>query len=396
MRQILTVSEINRYLKNIITKDILLSGFLVRGEISNYKNHYSGHMYFTLKDETSLIKCVMFRTYNSELKFNPENGMRVIIGGYISVFERDGQYQLYVESMQPDGIGALHLAFEQLKQKLEREGLFDHIYKKPLPLLPRAVGVVTSSTGAVLRDIINIIGRRYPNINIKVCPVAVQGEGAAKQISRAIDRFNKLCCVDVLILARGGGSLEELWAFNEEIVARSIFKSEIPVVSAIGHETDYTISDFVADLRAPTPSAAAEIVVPEKVALKNGLNNLIYRLASSLNKNLVVQKSRLLRLTESAAFKQPFDRVYQERMRLDILQKSLIRALQMNFSTYKTRFAVLAGKLDALSPLTIMARGYSIVKDKESGKVIQSVNDVYNGTELEINLRDGTVGCIVK
>jgi exodeoxyribonuclease VII large subunit len=388
MRQILTVSEINRYLKNIITKDILLSGLLVRGEISNFKSHYSGHMYFTLKDESSLIKCVMFRTYNCELKFIPENGMRVIIGGHVSVFERDGQYQLYVESMQPDGIGALHLAFEQLKQRLEME--------KPLPLLPRAVGVVTSSTGAVLRDIINIIGRRYSNINIKIYPVAVQGEGAAKQISRAIDRFNKLLCVDVLILARGGGSLEELWAFNEEIVARSIFKSDIPVVSAIGHETDYTISDFVADLRAPTPSAAAEIVAPEKIALKNGLNSLIYRLASSLNKNLIAQRGRLLRVTESAAFMQPFDRIYQERMRLDILQKSLIRALQMNFSTYKTRFAVLAGKLDALSPLTIMSRGYSIVKDKNNGKVIHSVNDVYKGTELEINLMDGIVECIVK
>jgi exodeoxyribonuclease VII large subunit len=396
MRQILTVSEINRYLKNIITKDILLSGLLVRGEISNFKSHYSGHMYFTLKDESSLIKCVMFRTYNCELKFIPENGMRVIIGGHVSVFERDGQYQLYVESMQPDGIGALHLAFEQLKQRLEMEGLFDHKYKKPLPLLPRAVGVVTSSTGAVLRDIINIIGRRYSNINIKIYPVAVQGEGAAKQISRAIDRFNKLLCVDVLILARGGGSLEELWAFNEEIVARSIFKSDIPVVSAIGHETDYTISDFVADLRAPTPSAAAEIVAPEKIALKNGLNSLIYRLASSLNKNLIAQRGRLLRVTESAAFMQPFDRIYQERMRLDILQKSLIRALQMNFSTYKTRFAVLAGKLDALSPLTIMSRGYSIVKDKNNGKVIHSVNDVYKGTELEINLMDGIVECIVK
>jgi exodeoxyribonuclease VII large subunit len=338
----------------------------------------------------------MFRTYNCELKFIPENGMRVIIVGYVSVFERDGQYQLYVESMQPDGIGTLHLAFEQLKQRLEGEGLFDHRYKKPLPLLPRAVGVVTSSTGAVLRDIINIIGRRYSNINIKIYPVAVQGEGAAKQISRAIDRFNKLLCVDVLILARGGGSLEELWAFNEEIVARSIFKSDIPVVSAIGHETDYTISDFVADLRAPTPSAAAEIVAPEKIALKNGLNNLIYRLASSLNKNLIAQRSRLLRVTESAAFIQPFDRIYQERMKLDILQKNLIRALQMNFSTYKTRFAVLAGKLDALSPLTIMARGYSIVKDKDNGKVIHSVNDVYKGTELEINLMDGIVECIVK
>ncbi len=396
MRQILTVSEINRYLKNVISRDVLLSGLMVRGEISNYKNHYSGHMYFTLKDESSLIKCVMFRTYNCELKFNPENGMRVIIGGYISVFERDGQYQLYVESMQPDGIGALHLAFEQLKQKLENEGLFDQSFKKPLPLLPRAVGVVTSSTGAVIRDIINIMGRRYPNINIKIYPVAVQGEGAAKQISKAIDRINKIRCVDVLILARGGGSLEELWAFNEEVVARSIYRSDIPVVSAVGHETDYTIADFVADLRAPTPSAAAEIVAPEKATLKNELNNLVSRLARSLNQNLVVQRNRLFRVTDSAAFKQPFDRIYQERMRLDIYQKSLIRALQMNFSEYKSRFAVLAGKLDALSPLTIMARGYSIIKDKENGKVIQSINDVYKGAELEINLMDGTVDCVVK
>jgi len=395
MRKVLTVSEINRYLKNIISSDILLSGLMVRGEISNYKNHYSGHMYFTLKDESSLIKCVMFRTNNCQLKFVPENGMRVIVGGYISVFERDGQYQLYVESMQPDGIGALHMAFEQLKQKLEKEGLFDLIYKKSLPLLPRVVGVVTSSTGSVIRDIINVMGRRYPNINIKIYPVAVQGEGAAKQISKAIDRLNKLQCVDVIILARGGGSLEELWAFNEEVVARSIFRSDIPVVSAIGHETDYTIADFVADKRAPTPSAAAEIVAPDKVSLKNDLNSLVYRLARSLNQNLLFQRNRLSRITESTTFKQPFDRVYQERMRIDIFQKSLIRALQMNFTSYKSRFAVLAGKLDALSPLTIMARGYSVVKNKENGKVIQSINDVYKGADLEIKLKDGTVDCIV-
>ncbi|HOV26551.1 MAG TPA: exodeoxyribonuclease VII large subunit [Pseudobacteroides sp.] len=395
MSRVYTVSDINRYLKNIISRDILLSGLMVRGEISNYKNHYSGHMYFTLKDESSLIKCVMFRTHNCQLKFMPENGMRVIVGGYISVFERDGQYQLYAESMQPDGVGALHMAFEQLKQKLEKEGLFDRRLKKTLPRLPRYVGVVTSSTGSVIKDIINVMGRRYPNINIKVYPVAVQGEGAAKQISKAIDRFNELKCVDVIILARGGGSLEELWAFNEEVVARSIFKSHIPVVSAVGHETDYTIADFVADERAPTPSAAAEIVAPDKESLKNELNNLVYRLAKSLNHNLIIQRNRLSRVTESTAFKQPYDRVYQERMRIDIYQKNLIRALQVNFSSYKSRFEVLAGKLDALSPLKIMSRGYSVVKNKENGKIVKSINDVYKGADLEINLMDGTVDCSV-
>ncbi len=395
MSRVYTVSDINRYLRNIISRDILLSGLMVRGEISNYKNHYSGHMYFTLKDESSLIKCVMFRTHNCQLKFMPENGMRVIVGGYISVFERDGQYQLYAESMQPDGVGALHMAFEQLKQKLEKEGLFDRRFKKPLPRLPRYVGVVTSSTGSVIKDIINVMGRRYPNINIKVYPVAVQGEGAAKQISKAIDRFNELKCVDVIILARGGGSLEELWAFNEEVVARSIFKSHIPVVSAVGHETDYTIADFVADERAPTPSAAAEIVAPDKESLKNELNNLVYRLAKSLNHNLIIQRNRLSRVTESTAFKQPYDRVYQERMRIDIYQKNLIRALQVNFSSYKSRFEVLAGKLDALSPLKIMSRGYSVVKNKENGKIVKSINDVYKGADLEINLMDGTVDCSV-
>lgn len=395
MSRVYTVSDINRYLRNIISRDILLSGLMVRGEISNYKNHYSGHMYFTLKDESSLIKCVMFRTHNCQLKFMPENGMRVIVGGYISVFERDGQYQLYAESMQPDGVGALHMAFEQLKQKLEKEGLFDRRLKKTLPRLPRYVGVVTSSTGSVIKDIINVMGRRYPNINIKVYPVAVQGEGAAKQISKAIDRFNELKCVDVIILARGGGSLEELWAFNEEVVARSIFKSHIPVVSAVGHETDYTIADFVADERAPTPSAAAEIVAPDKKSLKNELNNLVYRLAKSLNHNLIIQRNRLSRVTESTAFKQPYDRVYQERMRIDIYQKNLIRALQVNFSSYKSRFEVLAGKLDALSPLKIMSRGYSVVKNKENGKIVKSINDVYKGADLEINLMDGTVDCSV-
>ncbi|HEX3027984.1 MAG TPA: exodeoxyribonuclease VII large subunit, partial [Clostridia bacterium] len=240
MNYVLSVTEINRYIREIISKDMILSNVWVKGEISNYKYHYSGHMYFTVKDENSLLKCVMFRTNAAGLKFKPENGMKVIIRGYVSVFERDGQYQLYAEEMQPDGIGNLHLAFEQLKMKLQEEGLFDQKYKKKIPYLPESIGVITSRTGSVIKDIINIVSRRFQNIQLKILPVAVQGEQASAQIARAVRRFNELGNVDVIIIARGGGSLEELWAFNEEIVARSIFASELPVISAVGHETDFT------------------------------------------------------------------------------------------------------------------------------------------------------------
>ena len=261
MRNILTVSELNKYIKTLFSRDMVLSGLWVKGEVSNFKNHYSGHMYFTVKDENSLIKCVMFKANASGLKFMPEDGMKVIIRGYLSVFERDGQYQLYAEEMQPDGVGSLHIAFEQLKKKLEAEGLFAASAKKRLPYLPQSIGVITSSKGSVIRDIINILSRRFYNVAIKVYPVQVQGEQAAGQISAAVRRLNELELADVIIIARGGGSLEELWAFNEEIVARSIYESRIPVISAVGHETDFTISDFVADMRAPTPSAAAELVM---------------------------------------------------------------------------------------------------------------------------------------
>ncbi|MCX7843260.1 MAG: exodeoxyribonuclease VII large subunit [Clostridia bacterium] len=395
MKYVLSVSEINKYIKELVSRDLVLSNLWVRGEISNFKLHYSGHLYFTIKDANSVLKCVMFKSHASTLKFLPENGMKVIIRGYVSVFERDGQYQLYTEDMQPDGMGALHIAFEQLKRKLEAEGLFDARHKKRLPYMPAAIGVVTSSTGAVIRDIINVLTRRFHNFQLKLYPVAVQGESAAAQVAGAIRKLNELRCVDVIIVARGGGSLEELWAFNEEIVARSIFESSIPVISAIGHETDYTIADFVADYRAPTPSAAAEVVIPEKMVLKNTVSALEIRLGNALAKNLNMSRMRLERLKNSVAFRQPYDRIYQERMRIDVLNKYLQKGIVHNMEKNKTRFRVLAGKLDTLSPLTVLARGYSIVNHKKTGNIVKSIETLKKGDALEISVSDGIINCVV-
>jgi len=392
---VLTVSLVNRYIKEIISRDVILSNLWIRGEISNFKHHSSGHMYFTLKDESSIIKCVMFRTHNSYLKFIPENGMKVIVRGYISVFERDGQYQLYAEEMINDGVGNLHIAFEQLKRKLSEEGLFDSCYKKPIPFMPSSIGVVTSSTGSVIRDIINILDRRFYNTCIKIFPVRVQGQGAAQEISRAIDTLNRLKCVDVIIIARGGGSLEELWPFNEEIVARSIFRSEIPIISAVGHETDYTICDFVADLRAPTPSAAAEIVMPEKQQLINRVIELDIRLRNAILRNVKIKRKRLEELKNSSVFRQPYDRIYQERMKLDILYKDLKKAFLVKQERARAKLQFLIGKLDALSPLTILARGYSIVKSADDQYIIKSVKDVEEGDQIKVNLADGNLECTV-
>lgn len=392
---ILTVSSVNGYIKGIMSRDMILSNLWIRGEVSNFKNHSSGHMYFTLKDENSLIKCVMFRTQNSYLKFLPENGMNVIIKGYISVYERDGQYQLYAEEMINDGVGNLHIAFEQLKQKLSKEGLFESCYKNGIPFLPNSIGVVTSLTGSVIRDIINVLDRRFYNACIKVFPVKVQGLGAAKEISKAIYAFNQLKCVDVIIIARGGGSLEELWPFNEEIVARSIFKSKIPIISAVGHETDYTICDFAADVRAPTPSAAAEIVMPEKQQLVNRLIELDIRFRSAVLRNAKIKRKRLEELKNSAAFRQPYDRVYQERMKLDILCKDMKRAFLIKQERTEAKLKLLIGKLDALSPLTILSRGYSIVKSADDEHIVKSVKDVATGEQIKVNLADGNLECTV-
>lgn len=393
---ILTVSVVNRYIKENMSKDLILSNLWLRGEISNFKNHSSGHMYFTLKDEYSLIRCVMFKTYNSRLGFIPESGMQVIVRGYISVFERDGQYQLYAEEMQCDGIGNLHIAFEQLKKKLLNEGLFNSDYKKKLPYIPNSIGVITSPTGSVIKDIINVLDRRFYNSTIKLFPVRVQGERASEEISNAIKKLNELGNVDVIILARGGGSLEELWPFNEETVARSIFKSDIPIVSAIGHETDYTISDFVSDLRAPTPSAAAELVMPEKTLLSNKIGDLKSRLSYSLIRNIDQKRERLRKIRDSIAFGQPYDRIYQERMRLDILSKELKNHMYLRHEEVKNRLHLLIGKLDALSPLSTLSRGYSIVRTEEKGDIIKSIGDVGIGDEIEIDLKDGVLSCIVE
>ncbi|MGI6669206.1 MAG: exodeoxyribonuclease VII large subunit [Acetivibrionales bacterium] len=393
---ILTVSDVNRRIKDILSRDAVLSGIWVKGEISNFKNHYSGHLYFTLKDEKSVLRCVMFRSYASTLAFVPEDGMKVLIRGYVSVFERDGQYQLYAEEMQPDGVGALYVAFEALKKKLQAEGLFDESRKKKLPYLPCAIGVVTSSTGAVIRDIINVLSRRFYNVSIKLYPVQVQGEQAAGQIAAAVRRLNELGNVDVIIVARGGGSLEELWAFNEEIVARSIYESRIPVISAVGHETDFTIADFVADVRAPTPSAAAEIVMPERSVVENRLDSLKMRLRNAAVRKTSMERLALKRLAESVAFKQPYNKIYQERMMLDVQKRYMLNALSALKAEYGKRLSLLAARLDALSPLSSLARGYSIAKSLKDNTLVKSVHSVAVGDMLEVRLVDGSLDCTVE
>ncbi len=392
MQERLTVSQLTKYIKKMFSYDSILSNVCVTGEISNFKLHSSGHMYFTLKDEHSLMKCVMFRSQNQRLRFQPENGMKVIIWGYVSIYEAGGLYQLYPEYMQPDGLGNRYLAYEQLKKKLEREGLFRPEHKKKIPFLPKRIGVVTSPTGAVIRDIMNVLYRRYPNAVLKIFPVMVQGEGAGKQISDALQALNHSGTVDVIILARGGGSLEELWPFNEEIVARSIFESQIPVISAVGHETDYSIADFVSDLRAPTPSAAAELVVPEKDSLLRSVLDLKLRLNRVLTGKIQKEKQFLIGLKKSPSLRHPLDRVNQKKLDLETLNKGLSNGIKRKVDNENNRLSVIYGKLDALSPLKVLSRGYGITKNA-SGEIIRSISRVQPGDRLEILLNDGAVRC---
>lgn len=394
MNRVFSVSDINNYIKQLVSSDRILSGLSIRGEISNFKHHYTGHMYFTIKDENSVLKCVMFKSQAGLLKFVPQNGNKVIVSGYISVYERDGQYQLYASDMQPDGLGALHLAFEQLKNKLQEEGLFDAAVKKSLPLLPKSIGVVTSSTGAVIRDIINVTFRRHSKMKLVLFPVAVQGVQAAGQIAAAIRKLNEIGQVDVIIVARGGGSLEELWAFNEEVVARSVYASKIPIISAVGHETDFTICDFVADMRAPTPSAAAELAVPEVEMLKYKLDSYNSRMKSALVKKLSNCSNQLLKINSRPVFRQPYDRINQYRLKLDNEVKNLVRNNKMLLKDKKAQFALLAGKLDALSPLKILERGYSVVKDVDGG-IVNRIGQLKTGDNLEISFKDGNASCNV-
>lgn len=382
-----TVTDLNKYIKDKIDNDENLNSVLVKGEISNFKNHYTGHLYFTLKDENSLIKCIMFKSSAVNLKFMPKDGMKVIIYGTVSVFERDGVYQIYCKMMQEDGMGSLHIAFEELKSKLGEEGLFSEEHKKKIPVMPKCIGVLTSNTGSVIRDIINVSTRRNPNVYIKLLPVPVQGEGAAVKIAEAIKIMNEKKLADVIIVARGGGSLEDLWPFNEEIVARAIYESELPIISAVGHETDFTIADFVADLRAPTPSAAAELAVPNisDVLLKLKSYNNRYRLA--LKKKVDFMKLSYEKCMNRRAFREPLQTINERYILLDKNVKSIQNEIMSIYKDKKSKAINTIEKLDALSPLKTLTRGYSITE--MNGKVIKSVKELKENDEINIRFKDG-------
>ena len=437
---IFSISELTNYIKNLLANDPILTDTWIRGEISNFTHHSSGHMYFTLKDENSRIRSVMFARNNRMIRFIPKNGTKVLCRGYVSLFERDGQYQFYIQEMQPDGVGQLYLAYEQLKERLENEGLFHDKNKKILPSYPKTIGIATSATGAAIRDMLITIKRRYPLVNILLIPVLVQGEGAARSIAEAIETFNRFADIDVLIIGRGGGSIEELWAFNEEIVARSIYQSRIPIISAVGHETDYTISDFVADIRAATPTAAAELAVPNIDDLKVQVAFLTKRLERQIVKQIDHAQSSLAQLIRSTVFRRPKQQWVEYTQRLDRAEEKLSYALQRTRTIQKEKYMVLnhrllqerpnqkieyikerlerikkqlikeiilvkkgneeklalkIGKLDALSPLKVLNRGYSVAYNEPKNSLIYSVKNVNLGDIIHLELQDGTLDCQV-
>lgn len=388
-----SVSQLNSYVKGVLDSDQNLAHVFVTGEISNYKAHYSGHLYMTVKDEIASIKAVMFAGNASRLRFRPENGMKILAFGTVSLFPRDGSYQLYINDMQPDGVGALNIAFEQLKKKLESEGLFNPEHKKPIPKFPQKVGVVTSATGAAVQDIFNVLGRRFPLAEVVLRPCQVQGDGAAEDIAKAIKTFNKFKAADVLIVGRGGGSIEDLWAFNEEIVARAVFESEIPVISAVGHETDYTICDFVADMRAPTPSAAAECAVPDMYELKSYLISCRQRIFSLTKNRIDIERSRLSAIEKSGALRDPVAKLNDNRRELVYLNEKLTSLSMGVLENNKAKFAALSGKLDALSPLGVISRGYALVQ--KGDKLITSTKNLKTGDSVCIKLSDGSFDATV-
>ena len=390
----ITVTELNLYVKNKVAEDEYLNNVYVSGEISNFKHHYSGHMYFTLKDENSLIKCVMFKSYTATLNFVPKDGMKVNVLGTVSVYERDGIYQIYAKAMVEDGVGALYEEYEKLKKKLELEGLFDESHKKPIPFMPKVVGVLTSNTGAVIRDIINVSTRRNPNVNIRLLPVPVQGEGAGIKIAKAIKQMNELKLADVLIIGRGGGSLEDLWPFNEEVVARAIYESEIPIVSAVGHETDFTIADFVADLRAPTPSAAAELVVSDIYDVKNTLDIYENRLKILLKRKTEVMRLRFEKVMASKVYKDPLKNINDKYLEVDRFAKLIENFGVLKIQKVKGDFSKLVAKLDTLSPLKTLSRGYSITE--KNGNVVTSAKELVQGDELRLRFIDGEKEAVIK
>lgn len=390
MQQTMSVTQINEYIRGVMDNDLLLNNLAIKGEISNYKVYPSGHHYFTLKDDNSSIKCVMFRGNALRLRFKPDHGMQVIAMGKISVYPRDGAYQLYCTSMIVDGAGDLHVAFEQLKTKLAAQGLFDPEHKKTLPIYPGKIGVVTSSAGAAIHDILRILKKRYPLSEVKILPVRVQGAEAPGEIAAAIDYANRYNIADVLIVGRGGGSLEDLWAFNDELVAHAIYRSQIPVISAVGHEPDVTISDYVADKRASTPSNAAEIVVPDQDVLRQNLDIMLGSMSSALQRQIKTARTNLKILSESSVLCDPTQHISLRRNKLGNIQQQLSAVYASNINRKKNTFMALTAKLDAMSPLKVLSRGYSFAT-KSDGSLIQSVSQLNTGDDIFIQMHDGSV-----
>lgn len=389
-QQVLTITQINEYLKSVMDRDPMLSGIAVKGEISNYKVYPSGHHYFTLKDEGGALKAVMFRGNSIRLRFKPENGMKVIAIGSISVYPRDGAYQLYCTSLTMDGIGDLYAAFEQLKVKLAQQGLFDPAHKKPIPQYPKTIGIVTSSAGAAVHDMLRILRKRYPLTKVVLLPVRVQGEEAPGEISVAIRYANKYKLADLLIVGRGGGSIEDLWAFNDERVAMAIYQSEIPVISAVGHEPDVTISDFVADLRAATPSNAAELAVPDQDALRQQLDAMEQSMMSALTRRLRNARTQWNMLSSAGALQRPDAYIIKQAERLRVLQKNMGAAQAGIIHRYRQRFLSFTAKLDAMSPLKVLTRGYAMVQSSDD-QVVRSIKQTFPGSCLFVRLQDGTI-----
>lgn len=393
---VLSVSQLNRYIKMNFDADENLANIFISGEISNFTNHYrTGHLYFTLKDDSAAVRAVMFNSSAKRLKFMPEDGMKVIARGRVSVYEASGQYQLYVDDMQPDGVGALNLAYEQLKEKLQKEGLFSELHKKPLPPYPEKVGVITSPTGAAVRDIINVLGRRFPYAEIVFCPVLVQGDGAHLQLTDAVNLFNSERAADVIIIGRGGGSIEDLWEFNDEGLARAVYNSEIPVISAVGHETDFTICDFVADMRAPTPSAAAELAVPDANELQYALSALKNRMFLNVSSGIADRRSRLEYLTSKGALKSPDEMLSNRSQRLDTAFSKMLSSYENLIGGKKVEFISAATALSKLDPMSVLMRGFAFVSDK-SGKNVYSSQALAKGDKINVRFHDGSAVCEVK
>lgn len=389
-----TVSQANRYIKSLFDSDLGMQSIFIAGEISNFSNHYkTGHMYFSLKDDSASIKAVMFNRQAAKLRFVPENGMKVVVNGRISVFERDGVYQIYVENMIPDGAGALAVAFEQLKKKLQTEGLFDEAHKKPIPAFPKRVGVITSPTGAAVQDIFNVLGRRFPKAEVVFKGVSVQGAYAPAEMIAAVEEFGKKNCADVIIIGRGGGSAEDLWCFNDELLARAIYNCPIPIISAVGHETDFTICDFVSDLRAPTPSAAAELAVPDINALMMNTASLTERLYSVMTNFIDSEKRKLALILEKRSFTDPGNFFKSEYDAIDKYAVRLRSAVEKIVLSEKNKLTENVTSLEKLNPLSVLLRGYSLVSLE--GKIIESVSRIKENDRVIISMSDGDADCLV-